>query len=316
MPLDPGLEGFLEQLATAETPPLAEVPIEQSRAGIGAMAALAGDLEHPARTEDRSVEGPGGQIPVRIYRPQEAGDERRPPVVVYFHGGGFVLGGITSHDPICHRLSVEIPAVVVSVEYRLAPEHPFPAGLEDCLAVTRWCADHGALLEGDPSRLAVVGDSAGGNLAAVVARRCRDEGPRVGAQVLVYPCTDLTGSHPSRQANGQGYLLTAQDMAWFEDCYLDGAEPTDPDLSPLLAPDLANLPPALVLTAEFDPLRDEGEAYADRLRGAGVPVTCTRYEGMIHGFYGMNTLTPVALRAEAQVMTTLRQALQVRSPRA
>ena len=244
---------------------------------------------------------------MRVYRPES---ETPLPVVVYFHGGGFVIGDISTHDTTCQRLAAGVPAVVVSVDYRLAPEHRFPAAVEDCDAATAWVAAHAAELGGDPARLAVAGDSAGGNLAAVVARHARDAGgPAIAFQLLVYPATDMTGSLPSHTENGKGYLLTSDTMAWFLDNYLAGENVSDPDASPLFAGDLGGLPPALVVTAEFDPLRDEGEAYAERLRQAGVKATTSRYDGMIHAFYGLDPIFDAAKRATAETVAALRDAL-------
>jgi acetyl esterase/lipase len=307
VPLDPQARALLDQLETAGTPPLSRQTPEEARAGFALLAAIVGPPEEPVPTEDRDLPGPGGAVPVRIYRPAS---DTPLPVVVYFHGGGWVIGDITSHDTPCHRLAAGVPAVVVSVDYRLAPEHRFPAAVEDCDAVTAWVAAHAAELGADPTRLAVAGDSAGGNLAAVTARRARDRGdPPIAFQLLIYPCTDMTRALPSHVENGTGYLLDADAMSWFIAHYLDGADPRQPDASPLHAEDLAGLPPALVLTAGFDPLRDEGEAYASRLREAGVPATTSRYDGMIHGFYGLDSIFDAAKEATAETVAALRVGL-------
>jgi acetyl esterase len=210
--------------------------------------------------------------------------------------------GIETHDNICRRLTNATGAVVVSIDYRLAPEHRFPAALDDCFAATQWLAEHGRDIGGDPSRLVVAGDSAGGNLAAAVALRARTEGPELRGQVLVYPACDAAGETESIRANGEGYLLTATTMAWFWDCYLgpDG-DPADPFASPIHAADLARLPAALVITAEYDPLRDEGEAYARHLEGFDVPVVLHRFAGVIHGFLGMEALVAEADAAMAEI---------------
>jgi len=214
--------------------------------------------------------------------------------------------GIETHDRICRRLANATGALVVSVDYRLAPEHRFPAALEDCEAATAWLADHADQLGGDATRLVVAGDSAGGNLAACVALRARAVGPPLAAQVLVYPVCDAARDTASYRENGDGYLLTADDMAWFWECYLgpDG-DPADAFASPLRAANLGGLPPALVITAEFDPLRDEGEAYARRLDGFDVPVELHRFEGMVHGFVGMDALVPEADAAMARIAAFL-----------
>jgi acetyl esterase len=307
MPLDPQARALLDQLDALGAPPMSELTPEEARAAMGRLAALSGPPEEPVPTDDRAIPGPGGDIPVRVYRPES---ETPLPVVVYFHGGGFVIGDISTHDTTCQRLAAGVPAVVVSVDYRLAPEHRFPAAVEDCDAATAWVAAHAAELGGDPARLAVAGDSAGGNLAAVVARHARDAGgPAIAFQLLVYPATDMTGSLPSHTENGKGYLLTSDTMAWFLDNYLAGENVSDPDASPLFAGDLGGLPPALVVTAEFDPLRDEGEAYAERLRQAGVKATTSRYDGMIHAFYGLDPIFDAAKRATAETVAALRDAL-------
>jgi acetyl esterase len=307
VPLDPQARGLLDLIEAAGAPPMWAQTPEEARAGYAGLAALAGPPAVTVPTEDRPVPGPAGDVPVRIYRP----DADAPlPVVVYFHGGGWVIGDLDTHDAVCHRLATGVPAIVVSVDYRLAPEHPFPAAVHDCDAATRWVADHAAELGGDPDRLAVAGDSAGGNLATVVARHARDAGgPAIAFQLLVYPGTDLTRSLPSHGENGTGYLLDSDTMTFFLTGYLADADARDPDASPLFAEDLSGLPPALVVTAEFDPLRDEGEAYAERLRAAGVPVTTSRYDGMIHGFYGLDNLFDAAVRATEETTAALREAL-------
>jgi len=307
MPLDPQARTLLDQLEALGAPPMSQQTPEEARAGFAMLAAVAGPAEEPVPTEDQSVPGPAGDIPVRVYRPET---DKPLPVVVYFHGGGFVIGDIATHDTTCQRLAAGVPALVVSVDYRLAPEHRFPAAVDDCDAATGWVSAHASEFGGDPSRLAVAGDSAGGNLAAVVARRARDAGgPPIALQLLIYPGTDMTRSLPSHTENGTGYLLDSDAMNWFLDNYLGDADPRHPDASPLFADDLSGLPPALVLTGEFDPLRDEGEAYAERLREAGVPVTTSRYDGMIHGFYGLDTIFDAAKKATDETVRALRDAL-------
>jgi acetyl esterase len=234
--------------------------------------------------EDRTIDAARGGLRVRIYRPDL---ESRRPVVVFFHGGGFVLCSIETHDAMCRSLCLGSGAVVVSVDYALAPEHRFPAGLEDCLAAVRWTAEHAGEIGGDPARLAVAGDSAGGNLAAVSALRLRDEGgPRLAAQLLVYPVTDyLDLRRPSYVERGAGFGLTADTMRWFFDLYLDGpSRADDPAVAPIRAPSLAGLPPTYVITAEYDPLRDEGIDFARRLADAGVDVTHAHRADANHGF--------------------------------
>lgn len=238
-----------------------------------------------ANVEDRSVPGPAGDIPVRIYTP----DGEAPfPVLVWFHGGGWVVGTLEGIDHTCRELANTARCIVVSVDYRLAPENKFPAAPDDCEAAYLWTLENAASFGGNPARVAVGGESAGGNLAAVVSLRAKAQGmPLPVLQVLVYPVTDHNFERPSYVANSDGYLLTRMAMRWYWEQYVTSAEEmAHPDASPLRATDLAGLPPALVITAEFDPLCDEGEAYAELLRQAGVPVTHSRYDGMIHGFFG------------------------------
>jgi acetyl esterase len=304
MPLDPQIAQLLEQIAAADGPPMTAQTPQAARESYAAMAALDGRPAQPADTEDRMIDGPGGAIPVRIYRPAAGGPI---PTLVYFHGGGFVIGGIATHDGLCQQLATAVPAVVVSVDYRLAPEHPFPAAVQDAEAATTWVREHGAELGGDPARIAVGGDSAGGNLAAVTARRLRDAGgPPIAFQLLFYPVTDFAGPHPSHDENAEGYLLTIDMMAWFKEHYLGGSDPADPDASPLLARDLGGLPPALVVTAEYDPLRDEGEAYAAKLVEAGVEARVSRHAGMIHGFVSLGGLVGQAGEGVDEAVAALR----------
>jgi acetyl esterase len=224
-----------------------------------------------------------------------------------------VIGSIETHDGLCRELANRSGAIIVSVEYRLAPEHPFPAAPEDCYAATSWVAEHASEFGGDPARLAVAGDSAGGNLSAVVALMARERGgPPLRFQLLIYPGVDCRMGYPSIDENGTGYFLTKADMHWFYGHY--GADPNDWRASPLLAPDHSGLPPALVLTAEYDPLRDEGEAYARKLREAGVPVTLRCYDGQIHGFIGMTATVDRAREAFDQAAADLRHALATPLP--
>jgi acetyl esterase len=230
-----------------------------------------------------------------VYRPEGEGPF---PTVVFFHGGGWVIGDLETHDNQARSVARHGRAVVVSVDYRLAPEHPFPAAVDDAVAAARWAAAHLAELGGD-DRLAVAGDSAGGNLAAVVAQQLHADGTPVTAQFLIYPAVDSAGEYPSRVENAKGYFLEQPTMDWFYGHYAGGVDdPADPRLSPLRAADLSGLAPALVVTAEFDPLRDEGEAYAEALRAAGVPVRQQRYDGLIHGFFDMG---PISAAAQAAI---------------
>ena len=307
MPLDPECRMLMDQLEGTMRP-FNELSVAEARAAIGAMAAASGVPEDVANVENRTIPGPAGEIPVRVYRPESAAPL---PVLVYFHGGGWVIGNIDTHDPLCRHLANAVGCVVVSVDYRLAPEHPYPAAIEDAYAATAWVAENAALIGGDPRRIAVGGDSAGGNLSAAVSLMARDKGrPSLVFQLLVYPVTDVPGTdYPSYRENGAGYFLTADMMHWFWNHYCGAkANVADPYLCPVRAKDVAKAPPAFVVTAEFDPLRDEGEAYARRLREAGVPVELKRYPGMIHGFFGMGALLAGARQATAEAAAALRSA--------
>lgn len=303
MPVDPDVQTILDLLASIDAPPMSSVGAEEARTRFRAFTV---DLRDPAslpvvgELRDLTVDGGQAPRPARLYRPE--GDADGPlPLMVFFHGGGFVIGDLDTHEAQARRLCRDLGALVVSVDYRLAPEHPFPAAFEDCLAATRWAADHADELGGDPDRLIVGGDSAGGNLAAVVAQACRDGlGPALAAQLLIYPATDMTDPHGevhrSRDENGEGYFLTRDDMRWFERSYLGDSSPDEPRCSPLHG-ELRGLPPAVVATAEFDPLRDEGEAYARALKEAGVAVVAMRFDGLIHGFFDMGPTSPVCEQA-------------------
>ena len=243
--------------------------------------------EEVTRVDDRLIPGDGNDVPVRVYTPEDAVGGNAP-LLIWIHGGGWVIGDLDTADATARALANRSGAVTVSVDYRLAPEHPAPAALEDCLAVLTWCVENGEVLGVDASRVAVGGDSAGGNLAACLCQRVRDDfGPDIDFQLLVYPVTDCTLSTASIDENAEGYFLTKAGMEWFVGHYVGEGDPKDPAVSPLHADTLAGLPPALVITAEFDPLRDEGEAYAAKLRDAGVPVEQVRYDGQIHGFFGL-----------------------------
>jgi acetyl esterase len=259
--------------------------------------------------EDRAIPGPDGEIPVRIYTPLSAGGGPLPGLV-WFHGGGWVIGNLESADYACRMLANASGCKLISVDYRLAPENKFPGPVDDCVAATEWVSKNASTLGVDASRIAVGGDSAGGNLAAVVAQVAKSAGgPRIGFQALVYPVTDYGVDTQSYLDNAEGYLLTRASMEWFYGHYVNTPEDgKDTRVSPLRSVDLAGLPPAIVVTAEFDPLRDEGEAYAARLREAGVPVVHTRYEGQIHGFFG-NPAIDDGRAAALNVGAALREAL-------
>ncbi|HWC35586.1 MAG TPA: alpha/beta hydrolase [Mycobacteriales bacterium] len=308
MPLDPQIANILQFLADAGAPSIASGTVEQARAGFRAGTV---GVRNPATlaqvraVEDITVPGADGPRAARVYRPDVEGPV---PTMVFFHGGGFVIGDIETHDDQARLICRDAAMVVVSVDYRLAPEHPFSAGHEDCLAATRWAADNITSLGGDPSRLVVGGDSAGGNLAATVALRCRDEGLALAAQFLIYPGVDFTedANYPSRVENAEGYFLTADDMLWFRSQYVPAAaDPTDPRLSPIHAADLSGLPPAVIGVAEFDPLRDEGLAYGKALADAGVDVEVRHYDGLIHGFFGFSQLSAAAAEATSDMIALL-----------
>jgi acetyl esterase len=288
MTLDPQAEGLLEQLRQQGVKDFSDMSLEEARGFMRAFIALEGDPEDLAEVRKLAVPGPDGhQIPVRTYRPAT---ETPPPVLMYFHGGGYVLGDLEVADRPCRQLANATGCLVVSVDYRLAPEHKAPVGAQDCYAATEWVARHAGELGGCDDNLAVSGDSAGGGLAAIVALMARDRGgPRVRLQLLIYPMIDAHGQYPSRADNGDGYLLTRRSLQWFADQYLAASEDaTDPYVSPIHAPDLTGLPGAVVITAGYDPLHDEGEAYADRLEQAGVPLVRLPNPAMIHGFMWMN----------------------------
>ncbi len=308
MPLDPQVQAFLDQIAASGAPPIHTLSVEAARnLALQDIPQLSEGPEAVKQVENREIPGPAGSIPIRIYTPEGEGPL---PLLVYFHGGGWVVCNLETHDALCRRLANEGSCIVVSVDYRLAPEHKFPAAVEDCYAATQWVANNASALNGDPTRIAVGGDSAGGNLAAVVTLLARDQGgPSLLFQLLIYPVTDYhTPGTPSYQENAEGYYLTREDMFWFWDLYLNNeAEARHPHASPLLAESLQGLPPALVITAEYDVLRDEGERYAQRLQGAGVPVVLKRYDSMIHGFFDIGPFEsgPQAIK---EAMALLREA--------
>lgn len=304
MALHPDVQQLLDQMATLNMPDFADLSVEQAR---GFSLVPEREPTPVAEVRDGTIAGPEGDVPVRVYRDANADGS----ALVYFHGGGWVIGGLDSHDESCRLLARDSAATVVSVDYRLAPETRYPGAAEDCYAalleIAAKAADYGI----DPSRIAVGGDSAGGNLAAAVSQMARDRnGPGVAFQLLIYPVTDADFSRASYSENAEGYFLTKRAMQWFWDHYVpEQTQRSEPYAAPLRAADLTNLPPALVITAEYDPLRDEGEAYAAALETAGNSVTCTRYDGVVHGFFGMQDAVAPALDAIAQATDALRQAL-------
>jgi acetyl esterase len=305
MPLDPQAQRVLELLASLGLPPTHTVSPAQARINSKARPRAAGP--EVSRVEEHLIAGPGTEIPVRIYTPEGPGPF---PVLVWFHGGGWVVGDLDAADPTARHLTVGAHCLTVSVDYRLAPETKFPGPAEDCYAAAVWAAQHAARFNGDPARIAVGGDSAGGNLAAAVSLMARDRsGPPLAFQLLVYPVTARDFDTPSYVRNADGYLLTRDSMRWYWDHYLtDASEAANPYAAPLRAGDLGGLPAALVITAEFDPLCDEGEAYAQCLQQAGVPTICSRYAGMIHGFFGMSAALDKGQQALAEAAAALRQA--------
>jgi len=307
MPLNPQAKGFLEQLSASGAPPLHALSVEQSREIIVQLFAVPGEPEPVGAVVDRTIDGAAGELRARVYSPCGSGPF---PLLVFFHGGGWVFGNLAAYDATCRALTNAAGCVVVAMEYRLAPEHRFPAAPEDCYAALQWVAAHAAEIGGDPTRIAVGGDSAGGNLATVVAALARDRhGPALRFQLLIYPVTDHDFDTASYRENADGYLLTRQAMMQFWDHYLPNPAERDQAMaSPLRSRNLQGLPPALVLTAECDPLRDEGEAYAARLSESGVAVSLKRYPGMIHGFFSLSSAIPSGKQAIQDAGAALRRA--------
>lgn len=305
MPLDPAAKNLLDMLASAGGPPLHEMNPSDARAMFGAMAGLGGPGAEVASVVDVEL----GGVPCVVVTPVGSGPF---PALVWIHGGGWVIGSAPESVPLARDIAASVGCVVVSVDYRLAPEHRAPAAVDDCLAAVAAVFDRATELGIDAGRVAVGGDSAGGNLAALAAI---EFGPRMCHQLLVYPATDLTLSHPSIDENAEGYLLTKSSMEWFVGHYLSesGRSGDDPALSPLFASDsaLAATPSAFVITAEFDPLRDEGEAYAARLAAVGVPVVQRRFDGQIHAFFTMGALIPAGAEAVANACDQLRAAFAI-----
>lgn len=306
MPVDPQIRALLDR--GTGVPATHTLPVAEARRQYEARIALMAPPPQMTKVQEHRINGPGGTIGLRIYTPAGSGPL---PLMMFFHGSGFVLCSLDTHDGMCRNLAAGSGCVVVSVDYRLAPEHKFPKGLDDCLVATRWAATNAAELGIDPARIMVAGDSAGGNMAAVTALRLRDEGgPALCGQMLLYPVTDYhTPGTPSYAENADGYGLTRDTMEWFWAHYLTNpVEAENPYASPLRARDLAGLPPAYVTSAEYDPLRDEAELYGKRLQSAGVPTKITRWPGMNHGFLFWVGLVGGADSAMAEACSWARQA--------
>jgi acetyl esterase len=316
MPLDPQIQTVLQAVKAAGLPEFWQITPDQAREQYKSRVKRADPVEVPLyRAEDKPIEGPdGGALMLRIYRPRDAAGGELMPVLAWFHGGGFVIGDLDTHDNACRRLAAESDCVVVAVHYRLAPESRFPAAVDDCMAAVRWLATKGHTIGVDPDRIAVGGDSAGGNLATVCALLARTEGyPRIAFQLLIYPCVAPEPETPSHYQFAEGYLLSRNNLTWFYRQYLRNARDTqDFRFGPLEADDFSNLPPALILVAGYDPLRDEGVQYATKLINAGNRVTLVNYEGMVHGFLLMAGVVDAAKRATTECAMALRAALHRR----
>jgi acetyl esterase len=307
MPLDPKVQALLARMKAHPSPPIQNLSPAEHRAVTVTQARATAPPPPVAAVVERTIPGPAGDLPVTLYTPAGRGPL---PLLLYFHGGGFMLPSLPHHDSLCRSLCNGVGCVVVAVHYRLAPEFKFPAAPDDCLAATRWAAQHALEIGGDSRRIAVAGDSSGGALAAVTALRCRDKGgPLLQAQVLLCPLTAYhTPATPSSLAYAEGYMMTRERLIWYLDHYLnDASEAEHPSAFPLAALDLHGLPPALIITAEYDVVRDEGERYAERLQAAGVPAVQVRYPGMIHGFFSMVGVLDQAQQAIDQTSGWLKE---------
>jgi len=308
--LDPDAAAVYKAFQEAGRPAYEDLSAAEARAYYLAARIVSNpEPRELASVQEVAIPGPAGDLPARIYTPQTLRqDGGLAPALVFFHGGGWVIGNLDTHDVVCRAIADDGELLVISIDYRLAPEHKFPAAVDDAIAATRWIADNARTLGIDAAQLCVGGDSAGGNLAAVVALHARDHGgPVLAGQVLIYPATDFAMSHPSHSEPETSVLLTHSVIRWFRDHYLTGAHDTDDwRASPARAETLAGLPPAFVITAGADPLRDEGDEYARRLADAGVPVTHRTYPGQFHGFFTMGKLLPQANVAVSEIGTWLK----------
>jgi acetyl esterase len=308
--LDTRTQWFLQLLARSGQRPLHELGIAAARKEFDIFQSVLGGGPAPVgEIVDRTIAGPAGRLRVRLYRPASS-VARLLPTILYYHGGGWVIGSLEGYDLPCRFFCAHTGCAVVAVDYRLAPEHKFPAAVDDAVASFRWLAEHAVELGIDPARIVVAGDSAGGTLATVVSQLVRGEPRTPCLQWLIYPATDLAAEMPSHSSCANGFLLTQDDMRWFSAQYLnDPGEVADPRVSPLKAADLSGLPPALIFTAGFDPLRDEGQAYADRLAAAGVKTIHREFDSLIHGFVGMRGALQAAARAMDDMVAGLRHEL-------
>lgn len=308
MPLDPQVEGLLTQMAALGNPPIHELTVAEARMMSEGMVALAGEPIAVGSVRDITIPVDGAQIAARVYTPEGATGPH--PAVVFFHGGGWVICSLDTHDNVARAICRDADAVVVSVDYRMAPEHRYPTAVHDSFAATKWVADHAAELDIDASRLALCGDSAGGNISAVVSQMARDAGgPAIAYTALIYPAVDMTGKGGSLDENASGYFLETDGMDWFMNHYLTEAEKSEVLASPLLHSDLSRLPDCFIATCEYDPLRDQGEAYGEALKANGVHVESKRYDGLIHGAANMTGVLDGGRQLVSDVAAHLRKAL-------
>lgn len=310
MALDPQVQAVLDLVKQANAPEMWQLTPDQARRDYKMRVDKLKTREPILRSEDRRITGPAGDIAIRIYTPRELKQGEKMPVLLWYHGGGFVIGDLDTHDSACRMLANQTDCLVVAVDYRLAPEHKFPAAVEDCHAALLWVAKHEAEFGGDASRLAVGGDSAGGNLATAIAIMARDAGsPKLAYQLLIYPCVAPEPETASHHKFAEGYVLSRKTIVWFFKHYLKTkSDMRDFRFAPLVSDDLSSLPPALVLVAGYDPLRDEGVEYAKRLIEAGNRVRLSNYEGAVHGFYLMGGAVDLAKQAVAESAQMLKEA--------
>lgn len=312
MPLDPLLKAFLDQMASQPGPKMSEIAPAQARELFVGLMSMVGPKDVPiGKAVNQTIPAPQGEIPIRIYTPVAAAAEALP-TLIFFHGGGWVIGSVETHDGLCRMIANESACRVISVEYRLSPESKFPGPVDDAFAAVTWIEANASALGVDANRLAVGGDSAGGALAAVVAQMAKEKGkPKIAFQMLFFPVTQIGEDTVSMREFAEGYFLETATLKWFYDNYLPaGADKNDPHISPLSAKDFHGLPPAYIMLAGFDPLHDEGLAYADKLRAAGVPVTVSDHADMVHDFIYMQMVLPQAPTALAAAAAALKSALK------